>query len=351
MLTITEFGEAVQDYLLKSYTQIDHIMINPVRKTNGLLLYGMNIKEKESNISPVIYLDDFYLQFKEQELTLDEACKQIALVYQQQQVPTLNFDWFFDYSKCKEKLTVKLVGLEENKEYLKDVAHFEYGDLAGIYQLNLKNVFPYDQAHAVITVKNEHVAKWNVSSKQIYVDAMMNLHKEEYKITDLKDIIFSFLPKEAVQEFETMGEPIIEMYVLTNSDTCYGAAGILRTDILQDFSDKIGKNLIILPSSLHEVILVPENSKASIEELVDIVTSINANEVAAEDRLRDNAYFYDRKTHEMYQGTEKQLMKIKVAVTEKIGTEKTSVIGRLKEKQKLQKNEKDSPERSNDKER
>lgn len=351
MLSISEFGEAVQDYLLKRYPGIEDIVISPIRKNNGLVLHGMRIKERESNTSPVIYLDSFYQQFKEREFTLDEACDQIAMFYQQDSTPSIDLSWFSDYIQCRDKLTVKLVGLEENKEFLKDVAHFEYGDLAGIYQIDLRNVLPGNLGHSTITVKNEHMAKWNISNRQIYVDTMLNLHKQEYEITDLMDIITALIPEEAVLDLEAMEKPIMEMYVLSNHDVCYGAAGMLRTDLLQDFSDKIGKNLVILPSSLHEVILVPEDQKTDMETLVDMVTSINADVVEKEDRLNDNAYFYDRKTHEMYQGAEKRLMQIKVS-TEKAQAEKTSVLGKLKENQeKIQQTEKDIPERSHEKER
>lgn len=350
MLSINEFGEAVQDYLLKRYPEIAEIAIRPVTKNNGLVLHGMSIKERGSNILPIIYLDSFYQQFREKEFTLDEVCNQIAMFYQQDNTPNLDLSWFSDYNQCRNKLTVKLVGIEANRELLKDAAHFEFGDLAGIYQIDLQNVFPA-MGHSTITVRNEHIAMWNISDKQIYTDAILNLHKEEYKITGLMNIIAGDIPENAAWDFGTVEKPIMEMYMLSNHDMCNGAAGMLRMDLLQDFSEQIGENLVILPSSLHEVILVPEDQETDMKTLIDMVTSINRDVVDKEDFLSNNAYFYDRETHEMYQGAEKRLMQIKIPVNEK-AAEKPSVLGKLKEnKGKIQQTEKDILERSQDKER
>lgn len=351
MLSINEFGEAVQDYLLKRYPEIAEIAIRPVTKNNGLVLHGMSIKKRDSNISPIIYLDSFYQQFREKEFTLDEVCNQIAMFYQQDNTPDLDLSWFSYYGQCRGKLTVKLVGIEENRELLKDAAHFEFGDLAGIYQIDLQNVFPA-MGHSTITVRNEHIAMWNIPDKQVYIDAILNLYyKEEYKITGLMDIIAGAIPENAAWDFGAVEKPIMEMYMLSNHDMCNGAAGMLRMDLLQDFSEQIGKNLVILPSSLHEVILVPEDQETDMKTLLDMVTSINRDVVDKEDFLSNNVYFYDRKTHEMYQGAEKRLMQIKIPVNEKTA-EKISVLGKLKENQgKIQQNEKNISEHSQDKER
>ena len=83
------------------------------------------------------------------------------------------------------------------------------------------------------------------------------------------------------------------MFVLTNSENCNGASAIFYPDILNRVSMQTGTDLIILPSSTHEVILVPDDGSFRVNDLERMVQNINRTEVAEKDQLSDHVYHYD----------------------------------------------------------
>ena len=85
-----------------------------------------------------------------------------------------------------------------------------------------------------------------------------------------------------------------DMYILTNETKLNGAACILYENVLYDFAQKLGEDLYILPSSVHEVILLPKLSVFEKDELVNMVREVNTEGVAAEEVLSDHVYEYNR---------------------------------------------------------
>ena len=55
---------------------------------------------------------------------------------------------------------------------------------------------------------------------------------------------------------------------------------------------RVGEKFYVLPSSVHELLVVPSNIGMDVGQLKEMVTSINASEVALEERLSDNVYRY-----------------------------------------------------------
>lgn len=84
------------------------------------------------------------------------------------------------------------------------------------------------------------------------------------------------------------------MYLLTNQTKLYGATCLLYKDILKEFTDKLDANLFIIPSSVHEVILVPVSDALSNEYLTDLIREVNATELSLDEALSDHVYLYTR---------------------------------------------------------
>ena len=89
-------------------------------------------------------------------------------------------------------------------------------------------------------------------------------------------------------------EDAVEMYVLTNKQKMNGASCILYEHILNDFANQKNKDIYILPSSVHEVILVPVAEDIDRTELSRMVRDVNRNELEEGDVLSDRVYYYDR---------------------------------------------------------
>lgn len=88
-------------------------------------------------------------------------------------------------------------------------------------------------------------------------------------------------------------EPLSPMYVATNDIRLRGAGVIAYPDFMEQATEKLGGSFFILPSSVHEVILVSDSIEMRASELKEMVTQINDSEVSPEERLTDNVYHYD----------------------------------------------------------
>lgn len=332
MLQINEFAEEIQEYLKLNNPDITEITYKSVNKNNGIILHGIIAMTASSNITPIIYIDDLYNKYLAENHTIKSACKELDALYKSVKTPQINFDmdWFFDFEKAKENLNIKLINLKDNRSLLNDVPYFEYGDLAGIYQIQV-NGFGLDDSMGSITVTKSHVAAWDISNEYLHESAMQNIGNNEYSIKSMREVIAeSFGAMLPLSESDVVqGE--IPMYVLTNKEKINGASGIICTDLLQSFSERIGSNLIVLPSSIHEVLLVPaQNENAEMLDFVKMVTNINTYEVDFEERLSNNAYFYNKDKHELQQGIKKTPMYIKLHDEQ---NERSSILGKLKTNQ------------------
>ena len=84
------------------------------------------------------------------------------------------------------------------------------------------------------------------------------------------------------------------MYVLTNSTGSLGAAALFYPDVKEKAAELMGSDYYILPSSVHEVILVPDNPSIDAKDLCKMVKEANRTVVEEKDILSDNVYHYSR---------------------------------------------------------
>ena len=84
------------------------------------------------------------------------------------------------------------------------------------------------------------------------------------------------------------------MYVCTNASKINGAGVILYENLLKDFAQKVGADFYILPSSVHETLLIPVSDQFDVETLKAMVCEVNMTQVAPEEQLSDQVYLYSR---------------------------------------------------------
>ena len=86
--------------------------------------------------------------------------------------------------------------------------------------------------------------------------------------------------------------------IISNSSNAYGAAAIMDKEVMKKIADVFGEDLYIIPSSVHDCILMPK-SESTLEELQEMVYEVNRETVSREDRLSDDIYFFDSITKEI----------------------------------------------------
>lgn len=103
-------------------------------------------------------------------------------------------------------------------------------------------------------------------------------------------------PVQSIAEIISKGmEREDPMFIITNQQTLDGASAIFYPEVMDQIGEGFQGNFFILPSSIHETIVVPDNGEFDYRVLQDMVQTINASEVSPEERLSDHVYHYDVK--------------------------------------------------------
>lgn len=301
----------IRERLGKDYTVFSHT----VKKNNGVELTGIVSRKEGCNTSPSVYINELYHE-NMTEAEVKEAAGQVYAALKKAEITeNIDFSDFSDYEKVKKRIAVKLVNAERNKELLAEIPYMQFLDLALVVYYPVQEL-PFE-GKAAILIYHSHREVWKVETDELLRTAIANTPKLfPGKIESMDSImrqIFAVDSGESVaeglqklgicdeEELEALIPPIqmvqknrIPMYVLSNEQKLYGAVSILYPDILKKFTKKIDQDCYILPSSIHEVILVPADTVADEKELREIVTDINRTQVAEDEVLADSVYYYNR---------------------------------------------------------
>lgn len=283
--TMEEFAEAVRTELEKRIEK--SAIVQKINKNNGIMLYALTVLEDEINISATIYLEPYYEVYE--DTGMEYILSRLERVYEENK-PEQSFDIskILDYESIKENLRAKLVNYELNKDFLKDVPHRRFLDLAIVAFLELESN-KLIEGQATITVKDNLQQAWGVEAGDI-IDAALDNIKGDITLDSMGDYI-------DLSMFEA-DENLIDMYIVTNRLKLHGAVAMLQKDRLKEFADNLKVDtLTILPSSIHECLIInAEDEPKDIDELREMVKEVNETVVSDQDILSNNVYIYNRTT-------------------------------------------------------
>lgn len=269
-----------------------NITINHVIKNNGCEMDGLVIMEKGKDIAPTIYLDSFYELYTNGE-NIKNIIRQIEVIYEQNKNNvTFDVNILKHFDTIKDKIVYKVVNYRSNEKLLEQVPHKRILDLAVVFYCLLDNEYGRS---ATALIYNNNLKNWNVTIDDVYKAALKNtpdlLHS---KISSMAALFEKCGVNVDGEEVDLKDYVPSDMYMLTNESKLNGAACILYENVLYDFAQKLGADLYILPSSVHEVILLPKLSMFEKDELVNMVKEVNTEGVAADEVLSDHVYEYNR---------------------------------------------------------
>ncbi|RFZ77603.1 hypothetical protein DS742_17460 [Lacrimispora amygdalina] len=288
---------AIQDKLGIGYD----VELQKITKNNGVVLDGLIIKEIDKNIAPTIYLNPFYKSFM-QGKSLQDILKEIISLYRENKdISFKNAQELSDFNAIRDLVAYKLIQREANQSLLKDIPSCEFLDLAVVYYLILDE---NEGGQMTALIRNPHMAAWGVTKEELHELAMKNTPMllpplirpmREIMRDLLKEQMESFPMEDLADVFDGLG--ILEyppLYVLSNEKKIHGAGCILYDGCLKSFAEAQNADVIILPSSLHEVILLPDKGDLDYRQMQETVGLVNKNDVPEEDILSDRVYKYSR---------------------------------------------------------
>lgn len=163
------------------------------------------------------------------------------------------------------------------------LAYSRYLDLAVYYYIR-------SGTNDIIWIERRALERWQIPMEKLWGQAMENMAKDEYTIQHMD----KFINPTSDQDTPVGYMKGLPLYALLNKKGFFGATGILDKKILASFAWEMDKDLYILPSSIHEVLLYPDLGQTDMEELDQIVREVNVTQVSISERLADHVYYYDR---------------------------------------------------------
>lgn len=286
MLGYMEFKEILRWEVQKVVEE--EVCFRTEKKNNQHEKEMLTVRMEGTNIIPAIHLQDLYEEFQNGKSM--EACVEFVKEVLEMKKPIKLEGIWGTWEEKKAYVRIRMVNREWNREQLKRLPHRVFCNLAMTFRME------YQSSDGMLTgydIEYQMLEHWGITEEEVAETALANLRKAEYTIRDLEEVIFEILGKPKPEETDGM------QFVLTNNDKFYGAAGILRTDLLRQFAEEQGCDFYILPSSLHELILVPDKHDFTKTELRDMVETVNEEQVAVEERLSDDVYYFSRYTGEV----------------------------------------------------
>jgi hypothetical protein len=237
-----------------------------------------------------------------------------------------NISGLRNYEEMKSSLVMEVVSAEANAEFLQTVPHHTIEDMAVVYRFLVDEV---SDGRASVVVSNNMLATYGVSEEQLRADALANAPEIRPAVIKGMGEVLSDMMGVEMDELVMMGMVTPEMnenmLVATVQDNIHGASVIAYQDFMDQAAERAGGDFFILPSSIHEVLIIPDRGEMDSKQLENIVRQVNNDEVRPEDKLSDHVYHYDSK-EKVFELADKYMER----QAEK--EEKGSVLGEIKAK-------------------
>ena len=284
-----EFVGSVTGFLRESLPGGTRLQLIPLEKNNGIIMDGLSVRKEGKRVAPMIYLDSYYREYLDGR-SLRGICDQILECCEDSDFEEhFDVDFFREPERVRPTVAYRLINYEKNRELLQEIPHLPFLDLAVIFYSLLTDT---PVGHATVLIRNSHLELWGKNTSWLYEAAKENTEKLLPKrLVSMEDMIYEL--SEGKQEPEYAGVP---MYVLTNSRKSFGAACLLYDG---ECFRRLEESYYLIPSSVHEVILIPASAVGDSRELCALVQEMNRTQVRSTEVLSDTVYLYSEETRRL----------------------------------------------------
>ena len=303
---IEQIQKLILEHLPEQYRNAD-VSIHKTVKNNNTELMALLIHRQGENISPQIYLEPFFSQYQ-QGKEIEEIAKELAASYLRNQdfdIPNV-VELVSDFEKAQALLRLQIINKEYNNDKMSYTPHrdLENTDLTAVLRIYLPT---QENGEATILVSNEMLSSWGKSMDAVYPLALRNTMKTApARIDSMLHIMMTMPDNSMGYDVKNYHMEPYEQYVLRNTSGINGATILLYPDVLDQLAQGANTNLFILPSSIHECILMQDTGELDAKELQEMVMSVNQSAVSPEERLSDEVYYYDKDEHSLSMATSKE---------------------------------------------
>ncbi len=280
------FLEDVKDGLNAYYGEDGRATVTRMEKNNDVNYYGISIQNTDSNLATVIHMEGEFERFRKEGL-MENVVKRVVQFHETHAARfSIDTETIRDYEKMKGRLTCKLINYERNEKRLRNLPHIKYMDLALVFCCDMTRE---GYGPASFEIQEKLLNGWGIDLDTLMTDTFhASVIIRPATIRRIEDVVGPRIQGTVCE----LGIP--EMYVLTNEQEQYGASCLLYPNVLKDFACEKSCNFYILPSSVHEVILLGDYGCFDPKMMAQMVREINMTEVEDSEVLSDAVYYYDR---------------------------------------------------------
>ena len=283
--------KAVESLLGEGY-EIEEKVIS---KNNGIELDALVIRSVNDNLAPTMYLNSYYANYLDGESIREGAVRLVDNYRDAIPEGDTDMSFFTDYEEVKKGLSYKLISVERNNTLLKSIPYFPFLDLAIVFYYSLDRTGIPD---GTILIRNTHLDMWGIDKDTLKDDAMENgpvvtpgRYRDMISVLESMKKGFEYDPEDL--------EDLPPMYVVSNAKMVNGASAMLYPGVMKELSGKLDCNLYIIPSSVHELIILPDDGLDDVAGLKNMIYSVNRTQVDPQDFLSDSLYYFDRESEKI----------------------------------------------------
>lgn len=300
MLSYDEFKDVVTEkfpeYFPEEYRNYE-MDVHTVYRTNEIL-DGISFRRPDQAIAPTVYIQDMYRDYRSCN-NLDDVMQRTAETYVEK-TQSADMDISLFDQVPTDRIYMTLINAADNAELLADSPHREFQDLAITYRILVSR---NDAGMMSTRINSGLAARYNLTEPDLYAIAYENTERLFPSVVcPMNDILRALM--ESDNYSDAMIDEVLEdnnLYVVTNNQQISGATAVLYEENLQQIADTYGCDLYVIPSSIHEMLVLPEadTSAGFIDQLAEIVCEVNKTAVKESDRLSNQVYKYDNKAREL----------------------------------------------------
>lgn len=278
--TIREYIKAVKTAMENILDDFD-IEEKDIVKMNDLINHGLVARRRGENTGATVYLDDAFSRGEDINIVANTLAN-VVLEADSNKPISADSDFDFSFDAIKDKLTLRLVDTKKNAVYLTEHPYREIGaGLAVIAEINVADEYS-------VIVNNDIAKDYDLDELfDTALDNMMALYPAQ--MTSLESAIFG----NSRNILDSDDEDIDGLYTLMiDGMHNFGASTLAYKGIAERIRNLFGSGYYILPSSLHEVILLKDDGTPNTADLKAMVEQANRSVVAPPDVLSDSVFYF-----------------------------------------------------------
>ena len=294
-MRIEEFTEKVRDAVEKELGNGYRVEAKEVRKNNGVILHGLMVLEEGQNVAPTIYLDTFLEAYESGATFMSVLNRLLDICRMEAEKKGIDMEFFRLFEEVRDRICYRLIRKEGNEGLLEDMPYIGVLDLAICFYYAYHSEALGD---GTVLIHNSHMELWGTCTAELFGLAKRNTKRLfPWTCQSMVEVLREMAGQDAETEDAAGQDAFLQeaqMKVLSNTRRIDGAVCILYPGVLESLAREEGHDLYILPSSMHEVILLPDTGAPSAEELKRMVREVNDTQVAPEEVLSYSLYRYRR---------------------------------------------------------